>query len=259
MKTKPWILIVLSLIHILAPVGSFLFNALGSGRSFSEQWFYWTKVLPPQFLVVYVGLPILAGVFIYICKKWSYIAYLVCIGLILVSNLYSFATNVNWITFILLVGVLLMDLLIVGYFTVSAVRRVYFDPRLRWWETQPRYHYDMKATIDGVPVDITNISAGGLLFVSDYDFEVGKDVEIKWVDDVEHLPIGEVVYKIRRGDKLFNGMKFRDTETNLEALKKLILKLDQAGQINKDRLPGPEDSFGVWLKTLFTTGKGLVP
>ncbi len=260
MKRKPWILIVLALVHILAPVGSFIFNAVSSGRTFSEQWIYWTKVLPWPLMIIYVGLPVLAGLCIYICKKWSYYIYLACIATILVSNIFSFITHMNYLNLFLLLVVLLIDIFVVGYFMVPSVRKIYMDPRMRWWESKPRYFYDMTAQIDGSSVQITNISAGGLLFNSNYEFEVGKDFELQWTDNgVNYKVIGEVVYRVEKMSKIHNGLKFRDNETDKLKLKGLIDGLQRDGKIISDRLPTKEDGFVPWLKKVMTSGKGLVP
>lgn len=260
MKRKPWILIVLALVHIFAPVGSFLFNAVSGGRSLAEQWHYWTQVLPPYFLIFYVALPMLAGIFIFVCKRWSYFAYLVCIIIIMASNVFSFYSHRSWTTFFLLLFVLLIDILLVAYFIVPSVKKLYLDPRMRWWESKPRYKYAQTGHIENKPITITNISEGGLLFSSDLDFPVGNDLEIIWQDaGKEFKAIGEVVYKIKAAEPPANGFKFKETDFDKREILQLTRKLHSEDQIIKDRLPGPEDGFSAWLKNLVTSGKGIIP
>ncbi len=135
---------------------------------------YWFEIIPKHLLFVYVFVPIMAGVFIYICRRWSYWAYLGCLALIFLSNLYSFLTSMNLSTFLALVIVLLADLVVVAYFVVPSVQKVYFDPRMRWWEAAPRYNFDTEGFVNGQRAFIKNLSQGGLFMTSPANFNEGR-------------------------------------------------------------------------------------
>lgn len=235
-------------------------NALRSGRSLSQQWVYWFEVLPKSLLLIYVAVPILAGVFIYICRRWSYWAYLGCLAIILISNLYSYWTNMNISTLILLLVVLIVDLLVVAYFVVPSVQKVYFDPRMRWWEAAPRYHFNHMGTVNGEKGFIKSISQGGLFLTSAPDLREGSTVDLAWSYQGQDVSVkGEVVYKRSAGDMPGYGIKFQHAGESERHLKSLVGKLRSEGLIISERLPGPEDSFGAWLKRLVTKGEGLFP
>ncbi|WP_413560534.1 PilZ domain-containing protein [Bdellovibrio sp. HCB209] len=259
MKRKPWAIIVLALLHIIAPIGSFIFNAIRSGRTFSGQWYFWTHVLPPMFMVIYVALPILAGIFIYMCKRWSYWAYLGCLLIIFVTNMMAFFASMSWLNFFYLIAVLLVDLLAVAYFVVPAVRQVYFDPRLRWWEAAPRFVFPNPVRINGAEGEISNISKGGMFVRTSLNLFEDQTVSFEFdFEGTTYKGLGEVVFKSQRASNEGYGVQFKELDSPT-AIRGLCSTLNSRGQMVPERLPGPEDSFGVWLKKLITERKGLIP
>lgn len=259
MKIKPWTIIVLALIHILAPAGNLLANALRSGRTVPQQVDYWFHVLPKHLLLIYLIAPILAGIFIYICRRWSYWAYLVCLGVLFISNVFGFMTQANTLNFVFLLGALVIDLLVVAYFMVPSVRKVYFDPRVRWWETALRYVYAAPVRIsnthEGV---INNISTGGLFVITQAPLKENEAVRLEWQEADQSFDVnGKVVYFSPRAQG--TGIRFEHTPETEIAIKNLTQKLHQQGHVVPERLPGPEDSFGAWIKKLITRREGLFP
>lgn len=260
MKRKPWPIIVLSLLHILAPVGNIIFNSYRAGRSFSQTWEFWFYSFPKPLFIAYIVLPPIAGIFIFICKRWSYWCYVGCLFLIFLANAYGFWTSMNWMNFLTLFAVLVVDILAVAYFVVPSVRKVYFDPRLRWWETAPRYLFNQQGVMYSMPGLIRNVSEGGAMFETNTAYAEGQEVELKWNYEGEEYSVpGKVVYKKTMGTGFCCGVRFDHTPMTLKAMKGLVLKLHKQGKMIRDRLPGPEDSFGAWLKKLVSTRQGLFP
>lgn len=260
MKRKPWSLIILALLHILSPIGSFVVNALNAGRSLSEQWYYWFHVIPGYLTAFYIAAPILAGVLIYICHRWSYWAYIVCIALTLFSNIYSYSTNMTVPTLFLLIGIALLDIFVVAYFMVPSVQKVYFDPRLRWWEAAPRYHFNNEGIVNGSKANLTSLSIGGLFMNLNATLDIGDKVDIHWKFNEKETNIsGIVLYKTSNQANPGYGVRFDHTHDTTKAVTEVIKDLHAKKQIIVERMPGPEDSFGVWFKKLITTGEGLFP
>jgi len=260
MKIKPWPLVVLALLHILAPIGNMVLNAIRSGRTIPEQFNYWFYILPKYFVVIYVLVPMLAGVFIYICRRWSYWAYLSCIAILFFSNVYSLSTSLNFATLAIVVVILLIDFLVVAYFFVPSVQKIYMDPRLRWWEAAPRYHFNNEGFINNRSVMITNLSQGGLFVFPSFVMNEGEQVECSWnFEGQKTVVLGEVVYKAPRAEGVGYGIRFAHTPETEKQMKSVVKKLHSSGKIVVDRLPGPEDRFFVWLKKLITRREGLFP
>ncbi len=213
-------------------------------------------------LLSYTLLPILAGIFIFICKRWSYWAYLGCLFLIFLSNLYGFSTNANKANLIFLIVLLVIDLLAVAYFVVPAVRNVYLDPRLRWWEAAPRFTFEHAVEINGSNESgqIRNISEGGLFAMSMINLKEGDTAKLVWnFNSTVYEVTGKIVYKTARSRSEGFGIQFAHTPESQKQIKMLCSMLREQGQLVPDRLPGPEDSFGHWLKNLLTKHEGLFP
>lgn len=260
MKRKPWSLIVLALLHVLAPVGNLILNAMRAGRTLPQQWHYWFDVLPKPLLFIYVGIPILAGIFIYLCRRWSYWAYLACIAIVFLSNLFSYWTSMNISTLVALIVVVVVDIIVVAYFVVPSVQKVYFDPRMRWWEAAPRYNFNHEGLVNGTKAFLKNLSQGGLFMTTGPALNEGDNVEVSWnFEGQETKVLGSVVYKSPRADAPGYGVRFSHTPESQRQVKTVIDKLHARHLIVVERLPGPEDSFGVWLKKLITKGEGLFP
>jgi hypothetical protein len=260
MKRKPWSLIILALLHVLSPVGSLILNALRAGRTLPQQWSYWIDVVPMPLPIIYILLPMLAGIFIFLCRRWAYWAYLACIGTILLSNIYSYSTNMTLGTFLVLVVVALVDILVVAYFMVPSVQQVYFDPRMRWWEAAPRYNFDTEGIVNGGRAYLKNLSQGGLFMTSGPHLAEGDKVDVFWSYKGQEQTIsGIVVYKSRNPAAPGYGVRFNHTVETQKQVKSVVDQLHTAGLIVIERLPGPEDSFMSWLKKLLQTGEGLFP
>lgn len=260
MKRKPWSLVVLALLHIVAPFGNLLLNASLKNRTFAQQWHYWFDILPKQLLLIYVGLPILAGVFIFICRRWSYWAYLGCIGIIFLSNVYSYWTSMSASSLVVLVALVIIDVLVVAYFVVPSVQNIYFDPRLRWWEAAPRYNFNVAGTVSGHEAFITNLSQGGVFLTTSASLKEGDQVQVSWNFEQQSVQIpGVVLYRADRKSNLGYGVRFDHTAETQKQVRVVVDSLHNKNLIVVERLPGPEDSFAVWLKKLFVSGEGLFP
>lgn len=264
MKQKPWSLIILAWLHILAPLGNICLNAFINGRTLPEQWHFWFKVLPPQLTFFYIAIPMIAGIAILICRRWSYFLYLGCLFIYFLSNTFSLITNPNLAYFIAFAFVLILDVVLVAYFVVPSVQKVYFDERVRWWESARRYHADLKCSLEGRSATIKNIALGGVLIESS-DGSIGEGEVIKLQTQEGDLTLdinAQVVYKSKggAGEPSRYGLKFAQMPSlQFKSLKQYVDKLDQEGKVIVERLPGKNEQFFPWLKKLFTTGQGLIP
>jgi hypothetical protein len=261
MKRKPWSIIFLALLHVLAPLGNIIMNSFRSGRTLENTWNFWLYTLPKPLFFAYVVLPPIAGFFIYICRRWSYWSYVACLGFIFLANVYGFWTSVNWMNFVTLLVVLLADVLAVAYFVVPSVRQIYFDPRMRWWETAPRYVFNIHGFMGSHSGFVKNISEGGAFVESQSSYPEGSVVEVTWSFEGESFVVpGKVVYQRKQGPSVFGyGVRFDHTPQTQKGMRLLITRLEKEGKLIRDRLPGPEDSFAVWLKKLIVNREGLFP
>lgn len=210
-------------------------------------------------LLVFTVVPLIGAVLIYICKKWSYLAYIALMTIPFAYSLISYMQSATIMMTVALIFFYVVNMLVIGYFLLPAVRRLYFDPRMRWWETKPRYKADFQCQVEvnGQQhwVEIKNISEGGAFLETSSNFEEGNMLKLFFKDShgILHLD-GEVVYK-RQQAPVGYGFKFNRASSKQPRLKELIKKLESDGSLIQSRLPGPEDTFAGWFKSLFPSRK----
>lgn len=98
-----------------------------------------------------------------------------------VKDLYDiYATrNQNLLPILVHLGIYAMS---VAYFINPRIRHVYFDPKLRWWRTKPRYETQLPCIVNceqdcHYPV-LSNISEGGCFLESPHLLSVNSHLQI---------------------------------------------------------------------------------
>lgn len=260
MRQRPWPLIVLAILHMLAPLGNSIFNSIRYRIYFWELWQFWFAQLSWPLLASYFLLPVLAGIFIFLCKKWSFYAYLVCILLITAGSFYGLTTSVTVFTIAFFSLFIIVDFFLVAYFMVPAVKEVYLDPRLRWWEAAPRYTIDLDVEFgDGDSGNVSNISLGGIFVKTEVLLADNIVVKFTWKwKEKEYSVDGRIVHHQLVGTHGY-GVRFELSDSTREEIKDLILDLKNDGRLIVNRSNMPEMSFFDWLMQVLKTGKGLMP
>jgi Tfp pilus assembly protein PilZ len=203
---------------------------------------------------------IVAGIAIYAVKKWSYPVFFVSILWITIEIIYYFVPHFKPLTlFFVVILPMLINFLYGSYILLPEVRATYFDPRLRWWETKPRYIYSTRVEINELTGVMTNISEGGLFLFTPHAFDPNTIVNLKFV--ILDNPIileAKIVY--RNPDGTSHGLQFVNlTKQQKNILKNIIKKLDSEKYAVTRPIPVWTEDLLSWFKTFFKTGKGLVP
>lgn len=108
----------------------------------------------------------------------------------------------------------------IAYFIHPRIRRLYFDPKLHWWKTKPRFDTHAAALCRlstgtwTYPV-LRNLSAGGCFLETAVPPSTGEIVEVcipvPFPSEVAVLKSrGEVRWISRRSDRVGYGVKFLD-------------------------------------------------
>lgn len=262
LKRKPWIIIVLAWIHILAPIGNLMTNAYWANIAFLRyaELYFSAEHFPRHFGGFFI--PILSGICIYICRRWSLVLYFVFMLTLFALNLRGYNEGMLGLTVWGLMAVTAINLLVTSYFLIPRVRRVYTDARVRWWETKPRYQCDLPVKLGtatgAMTAHIRNFSETGILLDAERDIALGDRIQVKFDDSPSGIIMGQIVRQDHLNPHCY-GVQFRhDRNTRLQA-RQLALTFHQKGLVIGDRVPGPEDRFVVWFKKLMSSGKGLVP
>lgn len=161
MPKKPWIINLLFSIYIVSPLGILLVNSLynyipiwGVGGILSR--------LSLVDIVVLVLYPVIATAVFSVRKEGWWI--FVVSSLILISlNVFSFIRNpIQSVMNLIIYNVLLFTA--AGLLFRREIIAPYFNPRLRWWEADPRFKVDFHCTVhleNKLQADIIDISQQG--------------------------------------------------------------------------------------------------
>ncbi len=263
MKRRPWILILFALAHFFAPFVNLIFDAYLAQtpflryvhlffmpHNFSKHWFHFFA-------------PMAAGIAIYICQRWTYYIYVSLMASLAFVSYASYLYRVDLHNPWPLVMVYGFNFIMVSYFLLPAVRNVYFDPRLRWWETSPRYNANIDCNISSLGQKatglITNFSESGLFLKSDLLPSDHSFIQIEFTfDDLQFQFQGQV---IRHGQQNVHGfgVRFFLNPAMKKSAASLAQRLHLKGQLQAHRLPTEEDSFRWWITSVLKSGKGLLP
>jgi len=266
MEHKPWPLIILAFIHFVEPLTkilfySFIYNI--SPGQIIESLFESDSAF--QLFNFFFLFPI-AGIAIFSMKKWSLLlfllieAYVLIINIAYLNSLYQTDQIALFASFIIF-GV--MNILIVTYLLVPAVRITYLDPRVRWWEAYPRYQSNIDCTINNsITGKIQNISISGVFITTNYDLPLDSSIQIEFnfkknTNGLILKPKVLVLNKYDINNSTGYGAIFSElTNDERKSIKMLIKYLDKSNATRRPPRRGPLD-FIRWCVTLFTTGKGL--
>ena len=125
MKQRPWIIVVLALVHVFAPIGNHIMNGYLANITYAE---YFSLTLNKTYLLnnwIHFIFPIMAGYFIYQCKKWSLLSYLLCMIILFLNSYMNYVTRSGTMSLTSLVIIYIFNILVVVYFLVPSVRTIY--------------------------------------------------------------------------------------------------------------------------------------
>jgi hypothetical protein len=245
LKSRPWPIRILALIFILAPVVSAGQTIISWDMPIS----YYLRLLfrePIWTIAETLLLLPVAGISIYVMRRWSYYVFLGVIGLLFVRNYQIWSQSPNSFPLgVLLLGYAL-NLALVAYFLTPAVRASYFDPRVRWWESAPRYLIGVagELEIDGESVrqvEVMDLSKGGCRIGSAIalDHEKGAWIKFHFRDWKMRLPV-KIVYE-RKTERFEYGMQFQPAAGSFYRSLKAVL-----GALKAQRVPVTREPPPIW-------------
>lgn len=273
MAKKPWPIIILATLHFIEPLLKILFYSA-----------YW-QVSPLQLVqhvverestlsaILFFGAFPLGGLAIISVKKWSLPVYLAVQSLVLSHNFSDWLYNEHAVPLTFLVMVTALNLTVVAYFLVPAVRLAYMDPNLRWWEALPRYRVNFPAKLTQLPIEklgvhIRDISEGGVLLAihprAELDLTQPLDItfnfeiyDFKLSGDVRHQRIEKAPSGKER--LLLAGLQFSDLNSSATRdLKQCLNLLRRRGFPTRHDNDYSMYSLWTWIKTLGKTGKEII-
>lgn len=266
MTKRPWVIILLAILHPLAIIGNVFINSFATHMTLPR---YLSLVIQPQNLAAnwfFYAAPILAGVAIFLCKKWSYYLYvLLMLGLFYMSwestSRSNLPINPAW-----LVLVFTCNIAVVGFFLIPAVSKVYFDPRMRWWESKPRYFVNWPGSIQqgDTKIDLIalNFSRCGLYFEAQAP-QLLHNTRVELTlhpTPQDHFTFEALVARHSQSARPGFGIRFIHTRATRKVARTLEKQLLADGKLILSRTGKQEEPFMKWLKRVFQSGgKALIP
>ena len=242
MYRRPWPILILAIIHLLIPMfylaSSYQVSGISLSLFFHPQFLFENWILLVNYTVPFW----IAAFAIWKCHKWSYFLFIFCMVWISAIALFN-AYHLDEVTYSNALFSMAINVFIITYFLKPSIRTVYMDSKLRWWESQTRYHRKLKIVINKeLDGELFNLSLGGAFIAIDLPLEVDQLVEVAFEDqnyDDEFYFKAEVVH-IEEGRGY--GVKFLsyDKEMNFK-YKKYISSL------KRNRVPRTSVDEG-WAK-----------
>lgn len=258
MRVKPWPILIIAFIHIFAPLVNILWSASLNKISVRDylEYLYFNQNLIQNFF--WFVLPMIAGFSILRFRKWSYF---LIVGFTLSFSVLVLVEYLNSNSFPLEIFIIseLTNILVFGYFLHPAVRNVYLNKNLRWWEQKPRYLIEHPVQIkfqdtvyEGV---MKNISEGGCFI--DTSAKLGKLDRFVLSFEIFQRKFHTESQAVYTGSDGI-GTFFLEVHPSQNELSKLIDQLANQGYPLRTPRPKWNESLKEWMKDLLR-GKGFVP
>jgi hypothetical protein len=267
MLHKPWPLILMSIILFITPLFNIFLSYYLSNYQMGLMSFLSAVFFEPKNFSGTLSLVLpswIAAFATYRIKNWSIPVFLVCMAWATGDFFIEIYSHFNLIQSFLIIALpIIFNGLFIFYFLIPAVKEVYINPRLRWWESKPRYIYTAPINLhlneeEKLKGEIHNISEGGVfikvpgLDKERFTFSASAEIEgIPFKLDVE------VAHRVINQDKV--GLKFINLKKQDQMLiKNICLKVKNSGAPETRVIPPWQEDLKQWIKTL-KTGKGFIP
>jgi hypothetical protein len=173
---KPVSIVLVGVFYLVAPVFNLVQIALVTGVGFVGPVTLWTVVGPYDWAVL-VAFPVVGWGMLSV-RRWGWLAFMVFSVFLVGYNTAGLIVNQTYdVVLVMLFNVVLV--LITFVFFRKHLRAPYFNPRLRWWNTDPRYQVNLVAhvgidTPGACEAEVLDLSASGAFLSTCADIEVGQ-------------------------------------------------------------------------------------
>ncbi len=269
MNRKPWAIIFFSMFFLLIPIFNIVLTYffLEGHYSFGDYIYSLVYLSSNWFPLFNLTVPsLVASYAVYSIKNWSIPVFFICMFWILLNSVVDLYTHFTLIkSFIIILVPIICNLLFIYYILIPNVRAAYLDPKLRWWESKPRYLINEQVELNseiigegGLTAKINNFSEGGLFLGTEKKLHVGDVVDVRFeVLKVSFILRGKIVHHIASIHAY--GLQFVDLKKeDKKALAKICRELRlQNFPETRAKIDWRED-LKKWFADL-KNGKGIVP
>ena len=276
MKHRPWQIIILGIFHLIEPICKIMTQSLFLKVPVKNIIsFIGYNIGDPQTLA-YVFLFPLAGIGLISFKFWGILLFFgaeICSFILNLSYMHHLylSGKITFLAFLLFVYVL--NFLVVIYFLIPSVRKIYFYSRYRWWECKERFllslegEFSLPCYKEKAPFQIKNISASGALICFSKNLPIGQQVKLFFFYEDLKFELGGVVAHILHGSQekgAFSEKKFGVQFSPLSLkdrfyLRKLVYALKKNKTPRVHQVSGPWKTFKSFLRDVYVNRHIPIP
>jgi hypothetical protein len=211
-------------------------------------------------------LPPIMGLSAYAMKKWSYVVFVAGSTWMLFHNFQAIREGSVPLSYILLIYV--GNIGFVTYFLLPRVHAPYLNPKMRWWESKPRYLVDWPCRVSisaesaTLSCRIQDFSEGGVFLLSQDTIAMNQTLEIRLTPSMDEIIAlkAKLVFSRPVQNSLGYGLQFIDLDKDsTKRLSSLARDLKRRGTAIRQGRDSTWLAFKFWAKRLITTGEGLLP
>ncbi len=178
-------------------------------------------------------LPPILGALIYLMRKTGYYFVILSSIYLIIRGILAFIDSNETDPVLPIILTNALSLFVVAYFSKRRIRDLHLNPRLRWWETSPRYIVNLKASLTRIGANPTkahlqNIAVGGAGVESpESGFLTEEMIYVEFQHEgTEYRLSGRVVWERPLGTNQFLGIQWSEENSNVERSKMRRLMRD---------------------------------
>lgn len=233
MPKRPLIITVISLCYFIAPLFIIIQGSLMSGIPLFGPQSIFTRLYYTDVIVLCLYPVCSAGLFS--VRKWGWWVFLGCSLALILYNVIVYIISPMY-NVVLLVVFNVGLAIVAGIFFRKHIIAPYFNPRLRWWESDTRYRLEIAAHVgegsERIAGEVLDISESGCLITLDKTLELGNTypISIRCMDHRVDLQ-GRIMRRSSTGEKhdRYGVMFVKREKAQKEELDSLIRDLEQGG------------------------------
>lgn len=215
MNRRPWPILVLAVLQFVSPLIYLLFAAIFYKVTVTAAYDEIRALSSEMRQFEIFVLPLILGALILVVRRIGYVVVIIGSVYLMVRSITEYlATNQTDPVFPLVLTNLLC-VAVLGYFMRKRTREIYFNPRMRWWETDPRFVVDIPGTLtrlgaQPVKARVKNVAKGGAgLSAPAGSYLPNEVVDVAFShDNTNYSRKARVVWQKPEGDGTYLGVQW---------------------------------------------------
>jgi hypothetical protein len=239
MPRRPVIIVLITIGYVASPIFILLQGSLVHGIPLFGPGSITARLFFTDIIILFIY-PVVA-VAVFSVRKWGWYLFIAGVMILIGYNVFVSILSPLY-NYLLLILYNLALAVVAGLLFRKHVIAPYFNPRLRWWESEPRYRINISINIqienENMEGDILDISSGGCYMELDCPCRLGKvyDLVIHCIGRRAYLKGKVMRVDSAPFDKHRYGLMFiKTTSGQKEQIDSIIVLLKKSGLRNADR------------------------